>query len=83
MPSFARDLKVIRDTTLLTRIASAIEGVKEAAVLQDIPNLTKLQGRGNFYRLRIGDYRLGLSIEGDEITFVRCLDRSRIYKQFP
>lgn len=81
--SFARDLKTVRDAALLTRIQSAIETVQQAETLQDIPNLLKLQGGGNFYRLRVGDYRLGLEITGETAAFVRCLNRSEIYKNFP
>lgn len=81
--SFARDLKTIRDAALLARIQSAIETVQQAETLQDIPNLIKLQGGGNFYRLRVGDYRLGLEIIGEIVAFVRCLNRSEIYKNFP
>jgi mRNA interferase RelE/StbE len=65
------------------RIQSAVETVIAAQTLQDIPHLIKLQGGGNFYRLRVEDYRLGLSVKSNEVTFVRCLDRSQIYKQFP
>lgn len=82
-PSFSRDLKTIRDADLLVRIQNAVEAVRQAATLRDVPNLIKLQGGGDYYRLRVGDYRLGLSIQSDAVTFVRCLDRREIYKRFP
>lgn len=46
-------------------------------------NLSKLQGKGDFYHIRIGDYRIGVSLENDVVTFVRCLNRREIYKYFP
>jgi mRNA interferase RelE/StbE len=36
-----------------------------------------------FYRVRIGDYRIGLELAGDELIFVRCLHRKEIYRYFP
>ena len=81
--SFARDLRTIRDADLLARIQAAIESVEQAGRLQDIPNLIKMQGGGSYYRLRVGEYRLGLSITDNIVAFVRCLKRSEIYKNFP
>ncbi|NPA92437.1 MAG: type II toxin-antitoxin system RelE/ParE family toxin, partial [Chloroflexi bacterium] len=37
----------------------------------------------SFYRIRLGDYRLGLEIEGDTVVFVRFLHRRDIYRYFP
>lgn len=46
-------------------------------------NLKKLKGGGNYYRIRVGEYRIGIIVEGDAITFVRCLHRKEIYRYFP
>ena len=81
--SFLRDLKAIRDADLLARIQASVEVVEQAEKLLDVPNVIRMQGGGSYYRLRVGDYRLGLSVTGDAVTFVRCLDRSEIYKSFP
>ena len=81
--SFARDLRTIRDADLLARIQVAVEAVEQAEKLQDAPNLTRIQGGGTYYRLRVGDYRLGLSVTDNIVAFVRCLNRSEIYKNFP
>lgn len=81
--SFARDLKTIREADLRDRIQAVIQGVEQAGLMNDIPNLIKLKGGGNYYRIRVGDYRIGLIITGNIASFVRCLDRSEIYKSFP
>lgn len=83
LPSFGRDLKSIQNTDLLARIQRAIETLEQAATLRDVPNLIKLQGGGDFYRLRVGDYRLGLALQDQTVLLVRCLDRREIYRQFP
>jgi mRNA interferase RelE/StbE len=51
--------------------------------LREVPNLTKLSGSSGLYRICIGDYRIGIAVEGDEVEFVRCLNRRDIYRYFP
>jgi mRNA interferase RelE/StbE len=81
--SFAKDLRPIKDKDLLNRIKLAIELVEKAQSQQDIASLKKLKGGNSYYRIRVGEYRLGLIIEGDTATFVRCLNRKEIYRYFP
>ena len=81
--SFAKDLKGVKDKGLLKRVKELIEAVESADSLMDTPNLKKLKGGGNYFRLRIGDYRIGIALENDTIIFVRFLNRKDIYKYFP
>ncbi len=81
--SFAKDLKSVKDKSLLKRAKEVIELVEQTDSLTNIPNLKKLKGGGNYFRLRIGDYRFGISFENDTVIFVRFLDRKDIYKYFP
>jgi len=83
--SFAGDLKRISDTSLKAKIEQAISSVKKAVSQQDIPSLKKIKtGRnGNYYRIRVGDYRIGMSIEADTVTFIVFGHRKDIYKSFP
>ena len=81
--SFTRDLKKIKDGDVLDRIRQAIEEVDAATNLQGIGNLKKMSGTTNFYRIRIGDYRIGVAVEDDTIEFVRCLSRRDLYRHFP
>jgi mRNA interferase RelE/StbE len=81
--SFVRDLRNIKDKALLTRVRELIELVEQAQHLGQVANLKKLGGGGNYYRIRVGDYRLGLTVEGDAVTFVRFLHREDIYRYFP
>ncbi len=81
--SFERDLRRLRDETLRRRIREAIEQVEAAETLQDVPNLRQITGFKGFYRIRIGDYRLGIAVEREEVEFVRCLHRRDIYRYFP
>ena len=81
--SFTRDLSRLKDADLIRRIQQAVESVQQAEKLQDIPNLIKMQGGGDHYRLRVGEYRLGMSLSDNAVVFVRCLNRKEIYKKFP
>lgn len=81
--SFVRDLKRIEDQTVLARVAEAIEQLEAAANLQEISNLKKMSGTENYYRLRIGNYRIGVTVEKDLVEFVRCLHRRDLYRFFP
>jgi len=81
--SFTKDLRKIRDKDLLNRAKVVIETVEQAQSLGQIPNLERLKGWSKYYRIRVGDYRVGLAVEGDVVAFVRFLHRKDIYRYFP
>ena len=60
-----------------------VEQVEAASSLHDVPNLTKLSGSRGFYRIRVGDYRIGIVVDEKEVEFVRFLHRRDIYRYFP
>ena len=81
--SFMRDLKKIKDRAALDKIKQAIERAEAAQDMNRIESLSKLSGASGYYRIRIGDYRLGIAAHGDTLEFVRCLHRRDIYRYFP
>ena len=81
--SFQSDVKKLRDVTLLASIREAIEKIEQAQNSLEVVNLKKLRGAKGCYRVRVGEYRLGLIIVGDTVEFVRCLNRREIYRYFP
>jgi len=80
---FSKDLLRIKDGKLLKRIKELIFSCKEADNLSAIRQVKKLRGYDTFYRVRIGDYRIGLELVYGELIFVRCLHRKEIYRHFP
>ena len=76
--SFLRDVRKIRDPILLARIRAAIETVEAADDLRNVSDLKKLSGSSGFYRVRVGDYRIGVAIEDETVEFVRVLHRRDI-----
>ena len=81
--SFEKDTDKIKDRTLLVKIPDCIEGIQNADHIKTIKNIKKLKGSNNFYRLKIGEYRIGIEIENDTVELIRFLHRKDIYKYFP
>ncbi len=81
--SFKSDLKKIKDNRILEDVNEAIENVKKAKRLNDIKKKKKMQGWKVYYRIEIGEYRIGVKREGENIIFMRVLHRKDIYKYFP
>jgi len=81
--SFLKDLKKIIDPSLKEQVEQVISSVKKAETLSDIPGLKKLKGYKVFYRIKVGDYRMGVSIENNLVTFFVFMPRKDIYKFFP
>ena len=81
--SFDSDLSAIADAGLLRRIRKIIEQVESAKTFQQIPNLKRLEASGKYYRIRLGEYRIGFVFENGAVTFLRFLHRKEIYRYFP
>ncbi len=82
--SFERDIAKIRDRELLGKLRTFISTVQVAGTLREIPNIKKIEGYKTYYRMKIGDYRLGMeAISEDEVVLVRFLHRREVYRYFP
>lgn len=81
--SLDKDVKKIRDKILLNKLAALIELLQTEKSLSFIETLKKLKGHSTYYRIRVGDYRLGLAVEGNEVHLLRFLHRKDIYRYFP
>jgi mRNA interferase RelE/StbE len=82
--SFAKDLKRHRkEWNLLSRIREIILEIEAAETISSIKNIKRLKADGSYYRIRVGNYRLGLIIEAETVIFVRVLHRKEIYRYFP
>ncbi|MDQ3508446.1 MAG: type II toxin-antitoxin system RelE/ParE family toxin [Actinomycetota bacterium] len=64
-------------------MARIVEQVEAAEAVGEIPNLAKMSGHDSFYRIRLGDHRIGVHVEGDTVEFVRFLHRRDVYRHFP
>lgn len=81
--SFLKDLKGLRDKALKQRVRRLIQQVEKAQTLREVGNVRKMEGHANFYRIRIGQYRVGIVLEAGVVDFVRFLHRKDVYRYFP
>lgn len=80
---FNKDLEKLDVDHVRNAALKAITVVEKAKQISDIPNIKKLTGHKAAYRIKIGDYRIGLFIEGDVGEFARIHHRKDIYTIFP
>lgn len=81
--SFEKDTDKLNNPKLQQKIALCIEQVIAVDSISGISNIKKLSGFKYHYRIRIGDYRVGIVIKDDEVIFERFLHRKDIYKFYP
>jgi mRNA interferase RelE/StbE len=82
--SFDRDIDGINDKKLLRKLQAFISTIENADIIQEIPHIKKIQGYKSYYRIRIGDHRLGMeAISNKEVVLLRFLHRKDIYRYFP
>ena len=81
--TFLKDVKAVKDKSVLAKVKVAIEASEKAETLDQITHLKKMRGSREYFRIRIGDFRLGLKLEADTLVFIRFLNRKDIYRYFP
>jgi mRNA interferase RelE/StbE len=81
--SFVKDLKDIEDKALLNRVKSAILEIENSPSLTDLSNVKYIVNSQFYYRIRVGDERIGIKLENALNKLIRCLHRKEIYKKFP
>jgi mRNA interferase RelE/StbE len=81
--SFSKSLDKLKNEQVKKRIISLIEKCEAAEKLTDISNLKKMTSFTNFYRIKLGDYRIGLEYEDDTLIFIVVAHRKDIYDIFP
>ena len=84
LPTFIQDLKALKSTSVYNSIKALVfEEILGYESFQEISNLKKLKAYDHAYRIRMGDYRIGLFFDNETITFARILHRKEIYRYFP
>jgi mRNA interferase RelE/StbE len=81
--SFLKAISKLPDHRLKLKISGIIENTEEASTLLEIKNVSKMKGFDDFYRIRLGQYRIGIKLEDDILFFVAFAHRKDIYKLFP
>jgi mRNA interferase RelE/StbE len=80
---FEKEIRKLKNKVLARQIEDAVLNVKQAANIAAIRNLKKLKGHSNAYRIRAGEYRIGVYIDGNVVEFACFMNRKEIYRYFP
>ena len=83
LKSLEKDLKKIKDKKLLKSLADVFINLENTDTLYEVSSVKKLSGHPEAYRIRVGDYRLGIFYSEEIVTIARFLKRNDIYKLFP
>ncbi|MCL4142238.1 UNVERIFIED_CONTAM: hypothetical protein GTU68_044399 [Idotea baltica] len=78
-----KDVNKIKNDKLKLKLADIVADLKSADNLSEIRNVKAISGHPDAYRIRVGDYRLGIFYSEEIITIARFLKRNDIYKLFP
>ena len=74
----------IKDKSIKIRLKKIIEKVAEARSLDEISNIKPIIGFPGYYRIKFGDYRIGISLEENTVWFLYFGKRDEnTYKKFP
>lgn len=81
---FLKDLKKLKKQPIYKKVFNlAFDILPSAEDLQNIGNVKAMKGYPNRYRIRIGDYRVGIEVSGDLLEVMRVLHRKEFYRYFP
>ncbi|MBE9140799.1 type II toxin-antitoxin system RelE/ParE family toxin [Nodosilinea sp. LEGE 07088] len=79
-----KDLKKLKSQPVYPQIYNlAFTVLPESSNLQTLPNVKALVGTTNRYRIRVGDYRIGVELNGETLEIMRVLHRREFYRYFP
>jgi mRNA interferase RelE/StbE len=82
--SFLKSLRKLKEVQLRERVELLIQTFEQADSLSKISNVKKIVGHQRYYRVRLGDYRLGLEkINSDTVRLIVIAHRKDIYDVFP
>jgi mRNA interferase RelE/StbE len=81
---FLKDLKKLKKQPVYQRILNlAFEILPNTKDLTELSNVKAMKGYPNRYRIRIGDYRVGIEVSGEHSEMMRVLHRREFYRYFP
>ena len=69
--SFFKSLDKLDDNLLKARIKTLIDSMEKADAIVELTQIKAMKGYTGFYRIRLGDYRVGFEItENNEISLL-------------
>ncbi len=83
LSKFVKDLDKINVGHVKSSVIKTIELIEEVNSLNEVPNIKKMKGHKSAFRIKIGDYRIGIFVNGKTVEMARVVHRKDIYKVFP
>lgn len=80
--SFKKDIEKL-DSVTKKQVSKLVTQLIQNSSINEIPNIKKITGFKNLFRIRLGNYRIGIRLKDETIILVRILHRKDIYKYFP
>jgi len=80
---FKKQVDSCKDKHIRKKLLSVIDEIASAENLLYVKHIKKLKGSKSCYRVRVGDFRIGLTIDQETVVFAAFDHRSDIYKYFP
>jgi len=82
--SFLKDIKRLKDRKLARRLEEKLILLETVEDIQKVSGVKAMSGAPDYYRIRIGAYRLGVKLgKSGELLVLRFLSRGEIYRYFP
>ena len=79
--SFLKDIRKIKDRNIQKRLKAVL--LESVTSIDSMQGVVLLSGTSEYYRIRVGDYRLGLKVSDKKAELIRFLSRGKVYKHFP
>jgi mRNA interferase RelE/StbE len=77
--SFEKDSRKL-NSDIKKELYTVIQRLQSIKNLSEFTNCKKLSGHKNAYRIRLGNYRIGLFYSNNSIDLVRILHRKDVYR---
>jgi mRNA interferase RelE/StbE len=82
--SFEKSLRKLKNKDVQSKVWETILVLEEAVTLRNVPDVKKMEGFKTFYRIKLGQYRLGFElINPNTVLLILVAHRKDIYRYFP
>lgn len=82
--AFLRDLKKLKNQPVYESIfVFAFKTLPETKTIKDVAGVKAMTGHAKRYRIRFGNYRVGIELQGNTVDVRRVLHRRDFYRYFP
>ncbi|WP_026902498.1 type II toxin-antitoxin system RelE family toxin [Pedobacter glucosidilyticus] len=82
--SFIKSLDKLKVSEIKLKLEKILTELENAKSLTQVKQIKKLQGYKDYYRIKSGDYRIGIRLlDKNTIVLITIAHRKEIYKVFP